>query len=519
MTLDPAMAHVGLPPRLSGVVHLFVVGALWLVCGLLLETAAVAALYLAVAAASYVLVLVLYRAARMTGDALNVLSLSMIAMLLLYPLHGVVMRDSPMVKNLLGGDRDTFFTYALVVATMGAWAMYRGFATGRPGPVSRLVERASRPIDDLAPTLDNKLVLLMVAGIVARVALVASGTGTHVDLGGPGAGASSSAHFLLDALSATSRLAALYLLATGARHHLRRRVWLGAGYLLVEALWGGLFSGSRYLLFVPLLSAAAVYSAVVKPVSLRRLVTLMFVFVTVAFPLATAYKTAYSSRLVELQRQGLSASAVLDSLESTGSADSDDWADLVGQRFHALTSLALIIRYTPERHPYLWGEPYALLPLDIAVPRLVWPDKPVLRQFTLDFRFDYFKLDRGSRTSVAPSQFGELWANLSLFGLLLGAWVWGRILRFMYAFLYLGGRASLFGKAAYATALPALLSVMETETVTGMAAIAKSLVIWVACTWLLGQRRRRGGLARPPHAAEPTRSAHASNPRVARLAS
>ncbi|TNF24902.1 MAG: hypothetical protein EP329_24030 [Deltaproteobacteria bacterium] len=443
------------------------------------------AFWLALVDATWVLVLVLVRAYRLTGDALNVMSLSALAMLLLYPFHGLVMRDSGIVLELLGSERYEYFTYGLLVAIPGALAMYWGFRSGRAGRVSRFFERVTGVIDDTDPRLEKKLILLLALGIIARVGVVATGTGTHFDSGAQSGGES---HFILTTLATISRLVALYFLASGARLRLRRRLLLGLAFILADAAWGGLFSGSRYLLFVPLLSAAAVWSAVVSRVTLRRFAIVIVLFATIGFPLATAYKNAYTSHLVELQRHGLSAATVLDSLDSTSTQAEEGWEELIGERFHALTSLAVIIRFTPERHPYMWGKPYLLLPLDIAVPRVVWPDKPVLRQFTIDFRFDYFKLDRGTRTSVAPSQFGELWVNLSLFGVILGAFVWGRILRFLYSFLFLGGRRSVFGAAVYATMLPALTSVLESEQVTGMATVVKGLIVWFAVAWFLGDR-------------------------------
>lgn len=484
----PVRGHAG--PSLVGLVHLIVLLTGSLVSLFLLRFDREAALFVAGGSASYAIVVVLYRAYKITGDAMNVLTLSMIVMLLLYPFHAVMMRESPVVLKVLGSDRYEYLTYALLVAIPGTWAMYLGFRSGRRGRISRLVARLSRTIDDRSPGVEKKLAALVAIGVVARIALVATGTGTYVNLERDPSATGASAHFLLDLLSSTSLLAALFLIATGGKYKLRRRMAIGIVLVLLEAIWGGFFSGSRYYLFLPFLSAATVYSIAVRPVTLRRMVVLMVLFMMVAFPLATAYKRAYLSRIVELQRSGLSTTAVLDSLGTANLSDdgAQEWPELLAERFHSATSLALIIRYTPERHPYTWGKPYLLLPLDIAIPRIVWPDKPVLRQFALDFRFDYFKADRGTDTTVKTSQFGELWANLSIFGVLLGAWIWGRVLRFMYSFLAIGGRTSLFSKACYATLLPALVSVIETDQVTGMALIAKSIIVWLAWSWLLGRR-------------------------------
>jgi len=480
-------AAAGAPPPLPNVIHFAIVLVGALASLFVLRYDPEAALGIAEGTATYTLLLALYRGYRITGDGLNVFTLSMMVMLLLYPLHGMLTHDSPVAMRLLGSDRYEYFTYGLLVMVPGTWLMYLGFRGGKPGPFARFIERRSRPIDDTSPALSKKLAVLVVIGLTARVLLVLTGTGTYVNLRGNQA-TGSSFTFLLDVFGNTTLIVALYLFATGAKHKLWPRTAIGVAMILMESIWGGFFSGSRYLFFVPLLSAVGVYSAAVKRISLGRMSAILVVFVMIALPLATAYKNAYLSRIVELQRQGLSATTVLDSLESAEFGQGREWTDLVGERFHSLTSLALVIRYTPERHPYMWGKPYLLLPLDIAVPRVIWPDKPFIRQFANDFRFDYFKVDRGSLSAVKTSQFGELWANLHLFGVLLGAWVWGRILRFMYSFQFLGGRESLFGRAIYAAALPTLVSVIETDQVTGMAFLAKSFIVWMAWTWFLGRK-------------------------------
>ena len=476
---------------LLGVLHGAIVIVLVTASLVSLQADEVQAFHFAAAAETYVALFAFYRAYRLTGDAINGLSLSMFVMLLLYPFHGVIMQDSEVVLRLLGSERYRYFTYGLLVAVPGTWLIYRGFMSGRAGRFALAVERWSRVIDDRSPGIERKLWAFAALAVGARVLQVALGTGTYIDLEGTSSTTGSSAHFILSVLSSSSLITGLYLLASGGRYKLRRRQLMGAAVILMEAAWGGLFSGSRYLLFLPLLSAAAVLSMSVKALELRRLVLILVLFFAVLFPIATAYRNTYLSRLVDLQREGLSASVVMSSIAATEVDEntSEGWEEAIGLRFHALTSLAVIIRYTPERHPYIYGLPYLLLPLDILVPRVVWPDKPTIREFATEFRFDYFELDRGTRTAVKPSQFGELWANLHLFGVLLGAWVWGRVLRFMYSFLFVGGRASVFGAVTYAAALPWLITVLEGELVTGLAFVAKNLIVWLAWAWLLGTKR------------------------------
>lgn len=442
----------------------------------------------------YVMLLVFYRAYRATGDAFNIMSLGMFVMLLLYPVHGLIMVDSTVTMQRLGAERYEFYTYGLLTTIPACWMLYRGFLRTRAGRFARAVEWISRPISDESKDVERKLVLVVGIAISARVILVLGGTGTYVNLGPvdePVTG-----HFFLSVISSASLISAIFLVITGARLKKRRRIIIGATLVLVEALWGGLFSGSRYHFFEPLLSVVAAYSLSVKPILLTRFAAIIVVFLLVFFPLTTAYKTAYLSSVVDLQRDGLSTSAVGSALEATdiGQAMDADFLEPVGIRFHGLLSAAVIIRYTPERHPFLLGRLYAILPIDILIPRFIWPDKPFVREFAAEFRFAYWQLDRSSQSTVKTSQIGELWVNFHLFGVLLGSWLCGRLFRFMYSNLWLGGRHSVFGVAVYGAVLPGLITALESDLVTALSFVFKSMFVWIALTWFLGHRRTPGEL-------------------------
>ena len=335
------------------------------------------------------------------------------------------------------------------------------------------------------------LVAILLIAVAARIALVKGGTGTHLALAGDGDG--TALHHLRTQLSVGGFLVGLYLWGLGLRHRRAALFAPGAALILLESAWGGLFSGSRFHLFMPLLSALALYSAAIRPVRARTFFALLLLFLLVALPFATSYRSAYQAQRLELERDGLSASSVVRSLEQTGDAASPTLGvpELLGERFHGLWSLALVIRYTPERHDYTWGLLFLALPIDVLVPRLLWPDKPSSRQFALSFAADYVSRDRADSTSIAPSMFGELWANLHLLGVVLGAWLWGRVLRFAYRDLAVGGRGSMFRHACYAAALPSLVWALETQLTTSLSGLAKIFIVWTLWAWLLSRGRDR----------------------------
>lgn len=100
-------------------------------------------------------------------------------------------------------------------------------------------------------------------------------------------------------------------------------------------------------------------------------------------------------------------------------------------RLAEVNSLAVVIRDVPRWVPYSRGETL-ISPLVFFIPRVLWPDKPkflIGREFGVRFRLVGI-LDK--RTSIAATVPGELYWNFDLPGILVGMFVFGIMMRFIY---------------------------------------------------------------------------------------
>ncbi|HEX3655054.1 MAG TPA: hypothetical protein VHV55_04575 [Pirellulales bacterium] len=87
---------------------------------------------------------------------------------------------------------------------------------------------------------------------------------------------------------------------------------------------------------------------------------------------------------------------------------------------------ALVMQNTPSQMPYLWGETYKYIPINL-VPRFVWKEKPHTHMATTVLGLHYNVANRGSlrTTTIAFGTLPEAWANFGWIGVLVFAMVVG----------------------------------------------------------------------------------------------
>jgi hypothetical protein len=101
-------------------------------------------------------------------------------------------------------------------------------------------------------------------------------------------------------------------------------------------------------------------------------------------------------------------------------------------RMSLVNSVAVVIRDVPRWVPYARGDTLILPTLSFFVPRVIWPDKPVLtlgRDFGETFRVVHILDEKTWMSSTVP---GELYWNFDLPGILFGMALWGAAMRFLY---------------------------------------------------------------------------------------
>jgi hypothetical protein len=314
--------------------------------------------------------------------------------------------------------------------------------------------------------------------------------------------AASSYQFLVGLGAGIPMLLSVYLYGTRLTVGSLSRFPADLPLLAIEVAWG-LLSGSRLLAITPLVVFAVMRALCGRPMRLRQATVALFLFVAVVFPFLTAYRVVYSTTSREADAPALAAN-VGDSLaraiaeERSGPASvngGDSAVELVADRFHGLTSLALVIRHTPERHEWMLGVPVLLVPANIFIPRAVWPSKPGVSEFANVFRFDYWGLTPGDSTGVAPSMLGDLWAQFHVIGVALGSILYGVFIALVMEHARFGlVGSSTFPKAVGASMVVPILHSFENCLDGALAGHTKTVLVYAAVGLLLSRRAAAGSV-------------------------
>ncbi len=456
-------------------------------------------------------------------NALAPVCLAAVYLFGLYPFHGFITFGDGEILARVGTDAEYWRSIAALWVAVGTPFFWLGFRSRLMASLLARLPKANWHIDDTAAGTVTRALIIAGFGWVARVASYL--LGFHFHQVGPTAIASDALPFqyVVTLLADIPTVIVTYLAMIGAVHKRRSLLLTIALPLLGLELGWGLISGSRFKMLLPLAAVAIGLSRAYRPVALTRVAVGLAVFATVLFPLVTALRTGLFTQRVEIERGGFTRETVGRSIESaledeTGfEGDEDDSLKLLGERLHALTSFALVIRYTPERHPYRLGEQFLMTPLVMVIPRVVWPDKPTPGEFTRVFKRMYWGLyDQG--TSIAPSQLGGFWSNFGFVGVFLGMWLSGLLYGLLMRDLSFGTNGkSFYPLAVTSTLLPTLIQTFESEFEPLIEGLPKMLLIHFLVAWGLSkalrpQRRTTTSTeARSPSGSKPPSAATAAN--------
>lgn len=429
---------------------------------------------------------------RRHSNVAHPMCLSALQLFLLYPFHGWVTGGSLRQQLMLGDDPKAWLARACVVMVVSVPLLALGYWGPVAPAIVRLLPTSRRSIPEYAPLA--VFVPAYLVGTAFRVVAVLSGVHFHHGVDEAAMTAASSFQFVTVTGASIPTLLAVYAHGVRLDRGPLSRVPIDYLLLAVEIGWG-LLSGSRLKTLTPLVAFAVMRAFCGRPLRIRQGLIAGGLAVVVLFPFLTAYRAAYStterggdaaSLVSNVQESLLAASDAEASPASLG--DGDSAFEPIAERFHGLSSLALVMRYTPERQEWLLGKPIALVPLNMFVPRAVWPSKPKVAEFADVFRQRFWGLDVWDSTAVAPSLLGDLWAQLHIVGVLVGSLLFGV---FMSVFL-VHARLGLVGSPTFSRAAAALMSVSFLHAFEGcfdgaLAGHIKTIVVY-ALVGLLAAR-------------------------------
>jgi len=154
------------------------------------------------------------------------------------------------------------------------------------------------------------------------------------------------------------------------------------------------------------------------------------------------------------------------------------------RRQFGVDALALVIKYTPERRPFGYGDSYLTIPEQTFVPRQLWRDKPIYIP-TDDFELDYLGVPPGGFTSMHV--ISDLYQNFHLAGIAVGLFLTGLVLRLLYQACAPWARNGI-RVFAYAALLPGLVHALEAEPVVDAVVYIRIGLLLLIAIKLLGAR-------------------------------
>jgi hypothetical protein len=114
-----------------------------------------------------------------------------------------------------------------------------------------------------------------------------------------------------------------------------------------------------------------------------------------------------------------------------GETEMSEGAKAVAMRANHVYLLARVVERTPDPTPYLYGTTYAFF-LYSAIPRFVWPDKPVAEaNRLLAVRYQLTTEESAEKSTFGIGLLGEGYANFGLMGIILIASILGAVLLIM----------------------------------------------------------------------------------------
>jgi hypothetical protein len=224
------------------------------------------------------------------------------------------------------------------------------------------------------------------------------------------------------------------------------------------------------------------------------MVTLLLVLVFVVFPFYNTFRYT-DARIAQTTR--LEATA-----DTIGRWNSDHYLQqslgAFKERLALVNSVAIVIRDVGRWVPYAKGETLFYPTVAFFVPRVLWPEKPMLtlgREFGRTFRV-IPEADR--KTFIAATVPGELYWNFDLPGIVFGMALWGIAMRALYRRF---GQAGLEAPVAQGFHLIVVIEFAHWGggIASGVVGLTRTLMLLAAFCWV---GRNWGLLEREPIEAE-----------------
>ncbi len=363
---------------------------------------------------------------------------------------------------------------ALEISALAQWSFFGG----------ALIARSIRPLPRLAsvrvalsrPRLEWTALVCIVVGLLGLAGEVASGASlsqffvflTQKGYGSFYSSATSPVNGYLLPVQLTAGVALVLVVLRFTSAQVKSGYWLSLGILTLSTLLL-LGNGQRVRFLVPLVAAGLVWIKTTdRKVGLRRTMLLAFVAILGLSAVIGIVRGVSGSRSVTLQSVSQQA------------FERDEL-------FAPLAGLTIVL---PSETPYLHGKSYTETPV-FVVPRALWPGKPKGEISSVTKLFD------PGNAGLAFPEYGEMYANFGLPGVIIGSILFGLLVEWLWI------RFATSESLPEAVLLAVVFSILAELFVRG--ATAPMLVTFLGYFGATAFICRRGSriLASPDRATEP----------------
>lgn len=242
----------------------------------------------------------------------------------------------------------------------------------------------------------------------------------------------------------------------------------------------GMVAGQKTTAIFPLVAVIFAHILVRRRVPRRAAAVTVLLLLLVVVPVNRDYRLQ-----VRTQSQDPAAalrSVVVSAPDLHPLRAAESAIDYSLDRFRSIDSVALIRTRTPSPFAFAGGERYWQLPGIVLVPRIVWPDKPVLDEATR-FTSTYVGVPSDIRSATQITAVGDLYRNFGFIGVVVGMSIWGAALASIGAAFvrWRSPRADVI----YLFALMAVAINADMDLPGLLATASKTVALAAAVAWLL----------------------------------
>jgi hypothetical protein len=297
---------------------------------------------------------------------------------------------------------------------------------------------------------------------------------------------------LLENLTDLSWVAVCVFLATSARKSRPGVIWLLLGVSVGILCLKLAISGGKVALLQPFLETAIVFHYGKRRFRIWEMVTIGVPVVMLAFGVVNFYRFVVVGQhgapkdLADVVSRVSSATDMLNDAHGTGSQQSA--LEQMVDRNAGTDALALIMRYTPNPFPYVYGRHWLEIPLTF-IPRQIWKNKPV-NMPSAEFESTYMSEPSNYNGFSSMHLIGDLYRNFSFAGVLFGMFLLGVLLRFFYLFCS-PCRENGAGLFLYAALFPEIIHSLESDVGYAMINVFRAAVLALGVAYFLGARFKK----------------------------